>query len=723
MLLYPQLSQKLLISNFRIRIIYTAVSICCYAMIVCMAVYTEAWSISLDIEPHTTISVWSPDSLNASNLQFAFSQSPSPVCEDSSRYDYQWDSTDVFKYTNFQCGTFCSRGRMEKNCAPAADLLQGDNKNMFIPTAMEKTYIGNNGKADTSRYILPLEEHLQINLHYRVSMKTSLSTIDRFWTTSVFEADSVSNSYTHLVDSNNKVFKTIAPSSNGVRMKLSEILYLTGKQSWLDTAQMSLGGNKLDKPGVLPGPAGRISGLSIKVALTCLPESQTTQRFKVKDWDGRVCLLRALPKDASWVRRTTSHYVEDGQVTETTYHGVEIQMGLGSLKVFDILRCISFLTQAYVLSKIPTTLCRFFILHCMGHVSKIYRSLLFKRWNVPQQIVHAVMSIVCFSVLFDNLGSADDGITLKTLQHKLAYGLQDGLDESELHGLAYVCFETALNIENHRFTKEGKHLKKNVLGAMSKRLPSRACLDRTVSRSSSRIADDDGARLKLKEFVMSMNLTDDIPLKHFLHMFDMDRKHGFAEALFADRFIHETRERVKKIRDTNAATSIGTLHSHADELLVEAATGCDESEKGANRIGTVDRRVVEIELEKETGSDRIGLPTSGFKHMQVSEKVQGIEHVHEDLEHRLLEIEMRVEQEVSERLASNEQQLADCLEQVQHLERLCTKMVDALKSFRPTRDEATDHNHMAVVFAPRQVSQLVHPVMIHGGEGQTRDFA
>jgi len=145
-------------------------------------------------------------------------------------------------------------------------------------------------------------------------------------------------------------------------------------------------------------------------------------------------------------------------------------------------------------------------------------------------------------------------------------------------------------------------------------------------------------------------------------------------------------------------------------LLVEAATGCDESEKGANRIGTVDRRVVEIELEKETGSDRIGLPTSCFKHMQVSEKVQGIEHVHEDLEHRLLEIEMRVEQEVSERLASNEQQLADCLEQVQHLERLCTKMVDALNSFRPTRDEATDHNHMAVVFAPRQVSQLVHPV-------------
>jgi len=85
--------------------------------------YQQAWTIPVEMDPHTTISMWSPDVLNTSHLRLASHESPNHVCNELFRYDYEMDNSH--NYTPFQCGSFCVNGQVEKDCAPATDLFAG----------------------------------------------------------------------------------------------------------------------------------------------------------------------------------------------------------------------------------------------------------------------------------------------------------------------------------------------------------------------------------------------------------------------------------------------------------------------------------------------------------------------------------------------------------------------------------------------------------------------
>jgi len=609
-------------------------------------------------------------------------QSRSSLCHKLSAYDYQRDGTGHHKFTDFQCGTVCHLGQREKNCVGASDVLQGDNQNVFIPTAMERTYINFNGDVETARHLIPLEHDVQINLEYQVSMGVATSSMNMVKTIEDFSAHSSSSSYTLLLDSSDRVFKSIAPSLSGIPMKLIDILHLTGKSDWLDSPQLPLGKNQLDKPGVFLGPAGRVSGLSINMEMMCYSHSQTPSKFRVQGWDGALCLLRATPQASHWVRRTASQYVE-GVAVDTTYHGVAIRVSIGSLQRFDMLGCIAFITQAYVMSKVPTMLCGFFVLCCLGEVSKIYHGMVYKKWNVTQQMIHAVMHMICNSILFDNLVGANDGISLKTLKQKLAYGLQgnDELDETELHALALFCFDTAQDIENHRFSEPLKHLRSAFLEPISQHLPPSFRGRKSSSGSSIRSADFNETCLNMKEFMTTMLITESLSLKSLVRMFDVDRKRGFVEWFFVSGFVREELQFVKKIRESCAASSARTPHLHADELRVKEPTGLE------NRTDVSDSPAGTVEVEKTTGLEHNILHTGGVEQQRPDKRVQGIDHVHEDLNNRLLVMEARVaafmqqgqllmhqnQQEVAQRLESNEQQLAYCFKYVQYLEHHASK--------------------------------------------------
>jgi len=183
MLLYLKLPQELLIQNLRIRVLYTILSGCCYTTILFLAVNNKVWTTSVDMGPYTTTSMWSPQLMNTSILR----QSRSPLCQKLSAYDYQRDGTGHHKFTDFQCGTVCHLGQLEKNCVGASDVLQGDNQNVFIPTAMERTYINFNGDVETARHLISLEQDVQINLEYHVSMGAVTSSMNIVTTIEAFQ--------------------------------------------------------------------------------------------------------------------------------------------------------------------------------------------------------------------------------------------------------------------------------------------------------------------------------------------------------------------------------------------------------------------------------------------------------------------------------------------------------------------------------------------------------
>jgi len=146
------------------------------------------------------------------------------------------------------------------------------------------------------------------------------------------------------------------------------------------------------------------------------------------------------------------HYV-DGKTMETVFHGVEINIRVGFLRTFDVLKCIDILTELYVLWKIPAFCCGFVLMYCLGHMSGVYRSIIRKEWNVVQHMVFAVMNTIINSQTFDSLAGPDGEITELLLRKKLAHSVKGykQLEDFEVQVLANFCWRSALSIEDNRY--------------------------------------------------------------------------------------------------------------------------------------------------------------------------------------------------------------------------------------------------------------------------------
>jgi len=309
----------------------------------------------------------------------------------------------------------------------------------------------------------------------------------------------------------------------------------------------------------------------------------------------------------------------------------------------------------------------------LGHVSKVYRRLLYKKWNVAQQMVRSVMHCICNSILFDNLVGAHGGFTLKALKQKLAYSVQGfgELDESELHGLALFCFKTALKIEDHRYAQEEEYKQRGLLQYMFHCLPARFRATLSTCDIGGGSANVHETSLKLQEFNMSMSVTEDMSVRDLLQVFDVDRKRGFGERLFISKFIRDELEHVKRTRESGVES-----------------TGLAESGAGVIHLDVRDSTAEKPEVKETIEPGRIYLQTDGIQHREFSERLHGVENVQEDLKHKLVMIETRMQQqpqpqppqqEVAQRLASNEQQVANCFEQLQCLDQQLTNMIAAFK--------------------------------------------
>jgi len=113
-----------------------------------------------------------------------------------------------------------------------------------------------------------------------------------------------------------------------------------------------------------------------------------------------------------------------------------------------------------------------------------------------------------------------------------------------------------------------------------------------------------------------------------------------------------------------------------------------ESGAGVIHLDVRDSTAEKPEVKETIEPGRIYLQTDGIQHREFSERLHGVENVQEDLKHKLVMIETRMQQqpqpqppqqEVAQRLASNEQQVANCFEQLQCLDQQLTNMIAAFK--------------------------------------------
>jgi len=84
------------------------------------------------------------------------------------------------------------------------------------------------------------------------------------------ERSSIANALNVLMDHTGEVQMNIQPNANGFSLTVQRLLMLAGKPNSLNELQPQLGTNKLPGAAIRSGLVGRLTGLELRMELSCV---------------------------------------------------------------------------------------------------------------------------------------------------------------------------------------------------------------------------------------------------------------------------------------------------------------------------------------------------------------------------------------------------------------------------------------------------------------------
>lgn len=425
MVLDLALNKSLYPNNCRLLRIYRVLVLITASLLATYSYQKEVWSCSLKWSDRHSFSVQIPRQLVRSaadntfgSMQAVGSAEAHPACTGNA-FAYKWDEEGRYVYTNFTCRGLCHKGALISTCMTQAEVIQvnDEGNSIFFVTYGEEALIsGSNGTFDqrTSQFFVPLENAYAFNLAYTYSLPGIPARADStLWKVSDFTGGSSTNTLTFLLDSNGVVQRSVQPNPQGINIGLIELLELAGTPYILNNPQPSLGRNLLPDASIPSGPVGRLSGLQLELVLMCFNRAAIPRNLDVGGWRGPVCTARVLSSQPRWNFRFRTDILLS-QSRQAQYSGVYVRVrGHGAIKVFDLPGLLSFLVQACVVMTLPSIVCRFIALHCLGHLSTIYRSALNSQLNFSRLVSTFALDILSSVLMVQQVEEGSPKVLMK----------------------------------------------------------------------------------------------------------------------------------------------------------------------------------------------------------------------------------------------------------------------------------------------------------------------
>lgn len=433
------------IADLRLRFIYYAMVTIVIVCLGCRFFINKMWA--REVIPLGYAGAW-PDGLGDTALLTAASEQE--FCKKASSFEYWWDESSQFRYGPHSCVQPCGSPALAKPCIFAQEaFIQETPDQIFFATEFTEEVFGVN--ASRKSYLVPFEDAMQVGISYFFEMDQpnafSSSSNDAEEKTSY---SSNLDILTVLVDSNHEQLRVFRPPQP-ITLNISDVLRLAGRS--LDDIQEQSGPNR--RPDAVPpyskGPLTRISGVELKVVLSCYRDVHNMPQTMDLEWQGPVCQMSVESTSAWWVFAKKTENI-DGTVRTRSFHGIRLRFVVtGSYIFLDINSILQSIVSVLVFVTIPQKVILFIMVWLLGHLSNIYRSMIYEEVDLLQQCTGMATRLLSMSAAFNELEDVDSGdrsgISRERLHSQLVEIMRhrsDVLDEAEIEGFVYCIYHQML---------------------------------------------------------------------------------------------------------------------------------------------------------------------------------------------------------------------------------------------------------------------------------------
>jgi len=469
--------KKVQIHNPRLSLLHKVVWLFLLTCVIYSFIIDQKWNV--DIRVRGSAILWVTGYQNHDSLkQVQASKEMDPLCTRPHEYDYWYDAHGVFSYTNYSCMELCDVNQADNECINQFGTFTsfGPDSSFILTSFSEVFFWGNASTSKAAkRYMVVTGDALSIGMQYYASVPGP-----QWWglfsgaTRSDRALTSFNHLHTVLMFSDGSMFKEITPRSvadgdhpaghlhqevlhnddkEGIVISFPELLRMAAVD--LDDAHVLAGRNYFTSVGKYAnGPITRISGLDIRLVIKCYNyahEKQVDLGWTPSD-EWPVCYIRAVRSEIGWMTSQVLDYVDSqGSLRRRSLQGVRVQADiLGFFQMADSVSVYNFMISSVVLLSLPKMVLFFFVVTCLGHLSKIYRRATVEQFSISQQCGGLTTRLLANSSAFGEITDTNadgGGITRNRMKMQLKHVFRKrtkSVDQQEIDCMTDFCFRNIL---------------------------------------------------------------------------------------------------------------------------------------------------------------------------------------------------------------------------------------------------------------------------------------
>jgi len=539
------------------RVLYNFTVLSVVLLLIGMFYIQKLWSSRALPKNIVNVVVWTDTrSIKDDMLQVRSRKVMEPMCNHSiGLFDYQFDPEGAWNYSNISCPRICTSQWVLGDCFVVDELVQNTPDGIFFTTSIRERYLSADASSlpEQGKYLhslFPYEDAYKFRFLFHFSIPADdLSKPEDMKIVTGLSGSSAIDVLLVVLNHDGKIWKSFRPTPAGIEIAMKDLFSLAGQPHLLDIAQPDLGRNNIPNAHIPAGPVARLSGTEIESKIICYDSHTLPPKIKVEKWDSTVCTLQVSQSDSTWSARHEIRTMKDIS-TSRSYYGIHVAFSSeAELRVVDVPRAVDFLTTMIVLIALPSAAFRFVAIHCLGHLSKIYRSVLDEGFSISHNVASLVMNMMVASTVYQNIADSGEGISIHHMEKMLSFALSDTkeLDDQEVHSLAVFVFLLTHDLhETKRGPRQSGGFTANLLGSLDE--------------FKFGLQHNTGESIHKASFMSVMFESAKVSLDDVVRLFDLDRKRSFLESAFMPLFLKGKKKRL--LGDLIATTKDDALQSN-----------------------------------------------------------------------------------------------------------------------------------------------------------------
>lgn len=541
------------IENWRLSLFYRLMQAGIVVPLVAYFIVAEQYSMLIPLKNHiyfsNAVRGWRNPVLLA---QKAATKLTEPWCLNPMDYNFGGDflkapdflSDKDFSFVGPVCATLCSAERSDLDCINPPEIWrQEGTMGLILLTSFRDTQYRKDGTETSQSFLVPFADSLSIafSVSYGVIDGTvfRLGREERSPTGEIMSSSQFTQP-TKFISSCGNIVKETEPGADLI-LSVPELFEMVCEPEYLDTIQPKAGKNLHEGAKHKNGALGRVVGAEISLRVFI-------------DSNANTATVRASMSPTAYVGGSYHEKITGDTLRLRQYNGIRVSFSADGVQtVYDVNNIILNVSALVVYVSLPIIFIKFFAVYCLGHLSKIYRAVIYAKFNIAAECgrtaTRLMSSTSSFHSLEDVTDADGDGIHGDTgiSRRAMASYIEDvmkhrdqELDEAEIRQFVNLAFN---EIDTEDIQNEAPT---TVMGNIKAMLIDVFDIDAGYG-SRKKSGDGFTANINLDEFNNAFHSAFPMNFESVVKLFDKDRNFGILEGCFMP---DKLKEAIKRSRNT-----------------------------------------------------------------------------------------------------------------------------------------------------------------------------